>query len=106
MKIEVLHQTDVEICIKLVDKEETFGIDILWLPVMDEYFKQSFAPTINTVVMDLISADYIDSSALWKLVNYTETLKKSNITLELLNVNEHILRILKLTRLLNKLSII
>lgn len=105
MEIVVSNQTENEISIKLEDKQGTFGIDILWLPVMDEYFKQEFAPSVNKVVMDLSCADYIDSSALWKLVNYTETLKKSSIALELFNVNDHILRILKLTRLLNKLTI-
>ncbi|MCO4781168.1 MAG: STAS domain-containing protein [Candidatus Cloacimonetes bacterium] len=105
MEIIVSNQTESEICIKLVDKQEAFGIDILWLPVMDEYFKQVFAPSIDKVVMNLENADYIDSSALWKLVNYTEILKKQSIGLELSNVNDHILRILKLTRLLNKLTI-
>lgn len=105
MEIVVSNQTENEVCIKLVDQQDSFGIDILWLPIMDEYFKQEFAPSIETVTMDLSCADYIDSSALWKLVNYTETLKKSSITLKLANVNDHILRILKLTRLLNKLTI-
>ncbi|PCJ18751.1 MAG: hypothetical protein COB02_09975 [Candidatus Cloacimonadota bacterium] len=105
MEIKVLNQTEVEIQTKLISNEGSFGIDILWLPIMDEYFKQTFAPSINTIVLDLSCADYIDSSALWKIVNYTENLHKINISLELINVNDHILRILKLTRLLNKLVI-
>jgi len=104
----LLEQSRNQEFIRLIPQNggEHFGMDILWLEVIDQYFSQEFEETIRRILLDMKPVTHLDCSALRQIVCYSDRLQKQGIRLELTNVNEHINRILKITRLIDKVHIV
>ena len=106
MKLEEIWEEDG--CLRIITKAEARegGLDLLWIPMLEECFNRLNDQIKTKVILDLSQMNYIDSSALWKLVNWSETFRLKAVSFELANLNEHIRRILTLTRLMDKLKVV
>ena len=60
---------------------------------------------VSRVVINCVNVDYIDSSALATLISYEKKLMKKGGLLSLVNVSNHIVRILKIAQLLDPLHV-
>lgn len=97
--------TSTEI-ITLVSQEEKIGLNLVWTDVLGEYFTKEFDAETKQVLFDLENVIYIDSSVFLKLVRWKQALDKKGVAVYLKNANDHVQRILKLTRLERHLPVL
>lgn len=71
-------------------------------------FRRAYSQTnenVKTIVVDLKRTEYMDSSALGMLLNMQKTFEGKGIDFEIVNCQEQVLRILKISRFDKKFTI-
>ena len=106
MEIKLISADEQRWLVEPVNSTAKFGIDILWIETLDKFFQQDFGREINAICIKFDNVTHIDSSALRQLIQYSTSLGEAGIDLQLSGLNEHIIRILRITRLIEKLTIL